>query len=141
MSNQEQSVNTSDNAQVVKNFYGALGKGDIATVLSMITDDAEWEMPHPRELVPFGGKWQGKEEVKKFFATMHDSVQVKGFDLQEFLADQDKVIVIGHMKGVALPTGKEYENDLVAVWTVENGKIKGMRDFMDTVQAIEAFKE
>ena len=70
---------------------------------------------------------------------MHDTVQVKGFELQEFLADKNKVIVIGKMKGVAISTGKEYENDLVAVWTVENGKIKGMRDFMDTVQGIDAF--
>jgi hypothetical protein len=140
MTNQNETSNSAENLQLVKDFYVALGKGDIPTVLEMLSDDAEWEMPHPREIVPFGGKWQGKEEVKKFFGVMHDTVQVKGFQLEEFLADGNKVIVIGHMKGVALPTGKEYENDLVAVWTVENGKIKGMRDFMDTVQGVEAFK-
>ncbi|MBE9222359.1 nuclear transport factor 2 family protein [Cyanobacterium stanieri LEGE 03274] len=132
-------IDKNQNLEVVKSFYAALGKGDIPTVLSMLTDDAQWDMPHPREIVPFGGVWSGKGEVKKFFQVMHDTVKVKGFDLQEFLADKDKVIVIGKMKGVAIPTGKEYENDLVAVWTVENGKIKGMRDFMDTVQGIEAF--
>lgn len=139
MNNPNESSNSPDNLQIVKNFYGALGKGDIPTVLEMLTDDAEWDMPHPREIVPFGGKWQGKEEVKKFFAVMHDTVQMKGFDLQEFIVDKNKVVVIGRMKAVAIATGKEYENDLVAVWTVENGKIKGMRDFMDTVQGIGAF--
>jgi len=139
MTNSNKIENKNDNLKVVQDFYGALGKGDIPTVLSMITDDAEWDMPHPRNVVPFGGKWKGKEEVTKFFQVMHDTVQVKGFELQEFLADKNKVIVIGKMKGVAISTGKEYENDLVAVWTVENGKIKGMRDFMDTVQGIGAF--
>lgn len=139
MSNQNESINSSENLQVVKNFYGALAKGDIPAVLGMLTDDAQWEMPHPRNIVPFGGKWQGKEEVKKFFGVMHDTVQMKGFDLQEFIADENKVVVVGRMKAVAISTGKEYENDLVAIWTVENGKIKGMRDFMDTVQGIEAF--
>lgn len=132
-------ANSTENLQVVKNFYAALGKGEMSTVVEMLTEDAEWDMPHPRDLVPFGGKWQGKEEVKKFFGVMHDTVQMKGVELQEFIADQDKVVVIGHIKALALPTKKEYENDLVAVWTIENGKIKGMRDFMDTAQAVEAF--
>lgn len=141
MSSQNEKPNSEDNLQIVKNFYAALGKGDIPTVLEMLTDDAEWDMPHPREIVPFGGKWQGKEEVKKFFGVMHDTVQMKGFDLQEFIVDGNKVVVIGRMKALALSTGKEYENDLVAIWTVENGKIKGMRDFMDTAQGVAAFSK
>jgi ketosteroid isomerase-like protein len=141
MSNLNESSKSPENLQLVKDFYAALGKGDIPTVLGMLSDDAEWEMPHPRDVVPFGGKWQGKEEVKKFFGVMHDTVQMKGVELQEFVTEGNKVVVIGHMKAVALPTGKEYENDLVAVWTVEQGKIKGMRDFMDTVQGIKAFTD
>lgn len=140
MNTQETVPNPEDNVQVVKALYAALGKGDIPAVLAMLAEDVEWEMPHPREIVPFGGKWQGREEVGKFFATMHDYTEFKQVALQEFVAQNDKVIVLGHIKVLVKPTEREYENDLVAVWTVENGKVKQMRDFMDTVQAVSAFR-
>jgi hypothetical protein len=40
---------------------------------------------------------------------------------------------------MAKPVNREYENDLVAVWTVKDGKVKQMRDFMDTAPAVAAF--
>lgn len=133
MSNQE------ENVKVVKQVYAALGKGDLPTVMQMLADDVEWDMPHPREIVPFGGKWQGKEEVKKFFATMHETVETKQVQVHEFVAENNKVVVICTMKLLAKPTQQEWENDVVAVWTLEAGKVKQMRDFMDTVQAVTAF--
>jgi ketosteroid isomerase-like protein len=133
-------MNTQENVQVVQQVYAALGKGDIPSVLNLLTDDVEWDMPFPKEIVPFGGKWQGREEVKKFFAVMHDNAEVQQFALQDYIAQNDKVVVIGHNKVLAKPVGRAYENDFVAVWTVENGKVKQMRDFMDTAQAVAAFR-
>jgi len=128
------------NIQIIQQLYTALGKGDIPTVLSLLAEDVVWEMPHPRDQVPFGGIWKGVEEVKQFFMTTHDCAQFKQVQIQEYIAQEDKVVVIGHNKVMAKPTGKEYENDFVAVWTVQYGKIKEMRDFMDTVQAVTAFQ-
>jgi len=128
------------NIQIIQQLYTALGKGDIPTALSLLAEDVVWEMPHPRDQVPFGGIWKGVEEVKQFFMTTHDCAQFKQVQIQEYIAQEDKVVVIGHNKVMAKPTGKEYENDFVAVWTVQYGKIKEMRDFMDTVQAVTAFQ-
>ena len=139
MNSQITQTKIQENLAVVQQVYGALGKGDIPTVLSYLAEDIEWSMPHPREIVPYGGKWQGRQEVAKFFSTMHDYAEFKQVQLQEYVAQNDKVIVLGHIKVMAKPSDRQYENDLVAVWTVQNGKVKQMRDFMDTVPAIEAF--
>ena len=72
--------------------------------------------------------------------TTHDCAQFKQVQIQDYIAQEDKVVVIGHNKVMAKSTGREYENDFVAVWTVQYGKIKEMRDFMDTVQAVTAFQ-
>lgn len=133
-------LETLANIQIVQQLYTALGKGDIPTVLSLLAEDVVWEMPHPRNQVPFGGIWKGIEEVKQFFMTTHDCAQFKQVQIQDYIAQEDKVVVIGHNKVMAKPTGKEYENDFVAVWTVQYGKIREMRDFMDTVQAVTAFQ-
>ena len=138
--NQEQATLESTNVALVKQAYAALGKGDIPTFMSLLADDVVWDMPHPREIVPFGGKWHGHEELKKFLEAMHDYTQMKQVKLDEFIAQNDKVVVIGYVKVLAKPLNREYENELVAVWTIENGKIKQMKDFMDTVQAVSAFQ-
>lgn len=141
MNSQTIKTRVRDNVKVVQQVYAALGKGDIPTVLSFLTDDVEWSMPHPPEIVPYGGKWQGREEVAKFFSVMHDYAEFQQVQLQEYIAQNDKVIVLGHIKVKAKPSDRQYENDLVAVWTIENGRVKQMRDFMDTVPAIEAFSD
>ena len=139
MNSQTVETTVQDNVKIVLQVYAALGRGDIPTVLSLLADDVEWSMPHPRTIVPYGGKWQGKKEVAKFFSIMHDFTEVQQVQLQEYIAQNDKVIVLGHIKLKAKPSDRDYENDLVAVWTVQDGKVKQMRDFMDTVPAIEAF--
>lgn len=138
--NQEQSAPELTNVEVVKQAYAALGKGDIPAFMNLLADDVVWDMPHPRESVPFGGKWHGHEGLKEFLGVMRDYTQMKQMKLAEFIAQNDKVVVVGYVKVLAKPTNREYENELVAVWTVENGKIKEMKDFMDTVQAVSAFK-
>jgi ketosteroid isomerase-like protein len=140
MDTEKAAVGIPATTQVVQRFYAALGQGDIPTVLSLLAEDVMWEMPHPRDQVPFGGIWQGVDEVKQFLMTTHSCAQFKQVQLQEYIAQGDKVVVIGHNKVIAKPTGKEYANDFVAVWTVQDGKIKEMRDFMDTAQAVAAFQ-
>jgi uncharacterized protein len=139
MTSQTIESNVEQNLAVVKQVYAALSKGDIPTVLSLLADDVEWEMPHPQEIVPYGGKWQGRDKVAEFFHVMHDHAEFKQVQLQEYVAQNDKVIVLGHIKVMAKPVDREYENDLVAVWTVKDGKVKQMRDFMDTAPAVAAF--
>lgn len=139
MNSQTITANVQENLEVVQQVYAALAKGDIPTVLSLLSDDVEWSMPHPREIVPYGGKWQGRQQVAAFFSVMHDHAEFKQVQLQEYVAQNDKVIVLGHIKVMAKPSNREYENDLVAVWTIRNGKVTQMRDFMDTVPAIDAF--
>jgi len=140
MSNPENISNPEENVQVVKQFYAALGKGNIPGVLDLLAEDVEWEMPHPREIVPFGGIWRGREEVGKFFAVTHEYTEFKKVELREYIAQNNKVVVLGYTKVLVRANQREYDNELVAIWTVENGKIKQMRDFMDTVPAVSAFR-
>lgn len=50
----------------------------------------------------------------------------------EFIAKDDKVIVLGNSKWRVKATNKEYQSDFAHVLTVKDGKVSGFREFMDT---------
>mgnify|MGYP003632787525 CR=1 FL=1 len=59
--------------------------------------------------------------------------------LEEFICEADKVVVTGHLRLTARSTGREIESDFVHVITVADGKWLLFRDFMNTVEAANAF--
>ena len=47
------------------------------------------------ENVPFAGKWQGREEVGQFFSKVFELQDIVEFEPEEFIAQGDKVVVLG----------------------------------------------
>ena len=56
----------SDLIETVKDAYAAFGRGDAATILSMLAPDVSWEVEGPAE-ISFAGIRKGPEAVKGFF--------------------------------------------------------------------------
>ena len=51
------------NVQVIRYVYEALGRGDIAAVLSAFAPDIEWREAEGNPAQPDGSPWFGPEEV------------------------------------------------------------------------------
>ncbi|HET8669731.1 MAG TPA: nuclear transport factor 2 family protein, partial [Candidatus Saccharimonadales bacterium] len=69
--------------------------GDIKALLSLLSDDIEWQLPE-LENVPFAGKRRGHEQMGQFFASLVDTQDVQHFEPREFIAHEDKVVALGH---------------------------------------------
>ncbi|BAY25424.1 hypothetical protein NIES2100_52300 [Calothrix sp. NIES-2100] len=133
-------MTTQESLELVQQFYATIGSGDIEATLNLLANDVEWETPFPREIVPHGGKWHGKEGVTEFFSLLNQNVEFQQFELKNFIAQDNQVAVVGHFKVLVKATGRYYEPDTVVIWTVEHGKIKQFREFTDTTQAVSAFR-
>ncbi len=59
-SNEQLGIST--NAGVVQEAYEAVGRGDIPTLLDLLTDDVEWTF-QGHSLIPFAGTRLGSEGV------------------------------------------------------------------------------
>ena len=136
----EASMSTQESLQIVQQFYAAIGSGDIEALLNLLADDVEWETPFPRDIVPHGGKWHGKDGVLEFLFFLNQNVEFQQFELQHFIAQDDRVAIVGHFKVLVKATGRYYEPDTVVICTVEDGKIKQFREFTDTREAVSAFR-
>jgi uncharacterized protein len=129
-----------ENTQVVKEAYAAFERGDIPGLLELCSEDIDWFTPGTPDSIPYAGRRRGHEEVKGFFSGLAASEEITHFEPQEFIAQGDKVVVIGNYKGRVLSTKNEYDLAWLHVFTVRDGKITSFREYVDTAVLADAYR-
>ena len=131
-------MNEKENAALVQQAYAMFGRGDLAGVLKLMGADVVWEVPEV-DNVPFTGKFQGPEGVGRFFAGQAAAVDILKFEPTEFIAQGDKVVVLGDSLYKTKEQGKEYGGKFAQVVTVKDGKVQRFDHYGDTAAAAKAF--
>ncbi|MGQ0622259.1 MAG: nuclear transport factor 2 family protein [Panacagrimonas sp.] len=126
------------NVKQVQEVFVRFGRGDVPAILEMLDENVVIEFYGP-SVIPYAGTYNTKAEARKFFETVLSSVDIHQFEPQEFIAQNDKVIVTGHLRLTARATGGTIESDFVHVITVRDGLWLRFRDFMNTAVAVVAF--
>jgi len=129
---------TGDNKQLIRGVYDAFQRGDLDRLLQNLTDDFEWNAPGG---APFSGFRQGREQMRAFFTELRRSVRFDQFDVDDILADGDKVVVIGRQRATVLETGRHFETPFAHVYTVRGGKLASGLALSDTQAAAACFGE
>jgi ketosteroid isomerase-like protein len=128
----------SENVALVQQAYAAFGRGDIAALLEMLSDDIDWHTPGaPR--IPYAGRFSGRKQVAGFFEGLGKTAEFERFEPREFFAHGDKVVVLGHYAGRGRTTGRPFATDWAMVFTVRNGKIAAFSEHFDTFNLGAAF--
>jgi ketosteroid isomerase-like protein len=128
------------NVRMLVSAYSSFKKGDIESVLKILTENVEWTTPGPPELMPIAGRRRGRQEVAEFFATLKKQEDVELFEPQEYIAQRDKVVALIKYRGRVRATGKTVESNLVHIFTFVNGKIKSFQEYYDTAATLDAYK-
>jgi len=122
-------MSTEQNVQTVKDFFAAIGRGDREALLALIADDIEWIIPG--EDWPLAGTHRGHaglaDVLQKASKTMETSTEPR-----EFVAQGDRVLVVGVATGKIKATNKTFKDDWVFAITVQNGKLTKIREYIDT---------
>jgi uncharacterized protein len=125
--------------KVVQEAYAAFKRGDITTVLNGMSDDVGWFLPGPKDIIPFVGKRHGRQQVAEFFSTLAELQEAEEFEPREFIAQGDKVAVLGHYRWRVKSTSRTFDSDFVHVFTVRDGKVVNMHEYLDTHAAVAAY--
>ena len=128
-----------ENVSMVKRLYDAFKRREVHSIMDMFADDAVMHGPAPSGVLPWGGTYNGRSGVAQFFKALGESLEPQQFDLNDFIAQDNKVVVLGYQKGRAKPTGRPYEIEFVHVWTIrDDGKFIEFRVYNDTASLVEA---
>jgi hypothetical protein len=132
-------MNEDTNTKIVQEGYEKFGSGDIEGLLNLFADDITWTVPKI-ENAAFAGKRKGKSAVGDFFSELNEAEDIQRFEPLEFIAQGDKVMVLGESAVTVKTTGKSYETEWVHVFHLRDGKVTEFKEFFDTAAASKAFQ-
>lgn len=127
------------NISLLKQAYAAYDKGDIQTLLSLLAQDIEWELPEV-EGIPFTGKRHGLAQVSDFFRILAECQEPREFKPDRFIGQGDQVVVLGHGAYTVKATGAEYSDDWCHVFSIAGGKIASFKEYFDSNKAAQAYQ-
>ena len=123
-------MSTEENSQVVKDFFAAIGSGDKQRLLSLVAEDIEWIVPG--EDWPLAGTHRGHAGLADVLQKASDEVEMTYPEPPEYVAQGDRVMVVGVATGKIKATNKPFKDDWVFAITVRNGKVTKIREYIDT---------
>ena len=117
------------NVQTVKDFFAAIGRGDREALLALVAEDIEWIIPGRGW--PLAGTHRGHAGLTNLLETASKSMETST-EPREFIAQEDRVLVVGFARGRIKATNKTFEDDWVFAITVRDGKLTSIREYIDT---------
>lgn len=124
------------NVDLVQQQFRALAKNDQETFLNGLAENIIWITPGPPETLPFAGKRYGRDEVAKWYALLNESEELQRFEPREYIAQGDKVIVLGRSTIRIKSTEMILETDWVQVYTFHNNTIIQFQQYYDTAAEV-----
>lgn len=117
------------NIQTVKDFFAAIGRGDRQGLRALVADDIEWIIPG--EDWPLAGTRRGHAGLADLLETASRTMETST-EPREFIAQGDRVLVVGFATGKVKSTNKTFEDHWIFAITVRDGKLTNIREYVDT---------
>src|SRR5438552_17805054 len=123
-------MSTQANVEIVRDFFAALGRGDKQGLLALSAEDIEWIIPG--EDWPLAGTHRGHAGLAAVLQKASETMETTFPEPPEFVAQGDRVLVVGVATGKIKATNKPFKDNWVFDITVQNGKVTKIREYIDT---------
>ena len=128
---------TEQNKAIVREFLEVFSRGDVPAILERLDDDATWWVSGKVE--GFAGS-RSKAEMGQLLESVVALYKDGALRLTpvEMTAEGDRVVV--EAEGYAeLANGRVYSPQSVLIFEIADGKVKRVREYLDTQHAVDVF--
>lgn len=116
------------NIALVKKFYDYIGKGDRdGAYANIFAEDGEL---HESAMLPYGGVYRGRDNVKDTLARVMSGFDAVECDIRNYLAGGDEVVVHLHLKGVGRESRMPFAVTIMELWRFRAGRAVELRPFL-----------
>lgn len=126
------------NVKAVQECYAAYGRKDLDQFFACMTPDIDWELTDVPGLA-FTGKRKGCAQIAEYFDQFDEKLRIREFTPKEFIAQGDKVVVLGHSAWTAKATNIDLDSDWVHVFTLVDGRVSAFREYLGAYLGTECF--
>jgi ketosteroid isomerase-like protein len=123
------------NLDTIRRGYDLFGHGDIEGLLRLFDQNIEWTSPGPSAL-PTSGRRRGHQEVRDFFNAVQKTYDIQRFAPIDFIAQGDRVVVLGENTAKIKATGKVITETWAHVFRLKNGKVTSFVEYVDTAPVV-----
>ncbi|MHC2581632.1 ketosteroid isomerase-like protein [Bradyrhizobium diazoefficiens] len=118
-------MSTEENVQLVKNFFAAMGSSNAYDLLALAAEDIEWIIPG--EGWPLAGTHRGHAELAAVLKKASEEVETQYPKPPEFVAQVDRVMVVGVATGKIKATNRPFKDEWVFDISFEAAKSPASR--------------
>lgn len=124
----------------VARFFEAITSADRAAMLALMDPEAEWLVPRTA-VAPYAGRHRGAAKIVEMMLHATRATFLPGTVKHRVLAqmsDLNRVIAETEMEA-RQSNGREYRNFYVFIFEFRDGRIREIREHVDTAYAIQFF--
>ena len=126
------------NKELVAAFIEAMRISDVAALTNMITDDFSWWIAGKPEYLQTAGEHDKDFFIGFFGGGAELFPNGAEFPVTGMIAEGDKVAAEANMTALTA-MGVQYDNSYHFLFTIADGKITRMKEYMDTYHAKTTF--
>lgn len=125
---------TATSKAVVLEYMNALVEGDFTALRAFFGPESTWTLAGD---LPLSRTWTGPEEILGEFVPamvarlVPESME---FEFEGLIGEGDRVLAEWNTRGLARSGGR-YDQHCLAVFTVRDGRIVAVREYIDTLHA------
>ena len=132
-----ETLTSTTDAQAVIGGFEALARGDMAAFAAGFHEDATW---NHRNDDPLGGIHAGRDSIMKFIA---ESGELTQGTLQAIpgivLSDGAGHVAVTTNVRASRPDGRSFDDQQILLFTVEDGQVRSVEQFVGDPTAVTAF--
>jgi ketosteroid isomerase-like protein len=125
-----------ENADLVRQGYEALRKGDVDALIPLI--HPEFEVTTPSDLAAEPDTYRGPEGIRRYFESFYEAMDRVSFEPEDFIQVGERVVVPSRLITRGRTTGIETEQRTVGVWEVRDRKAYRVEVFATLDEAMAA---
>jgi hypothetical protein len=131
---------SSKSADVVKAFFAAFGRGDLAALVDSFHQQTSIVAVRDAERSDHQlyGTYRGREGASEFIANLGKTFDTKAFDVANVIGDGDVAFANGTFTHALKSNGKLYSSGWALMCLIEDGKILEYRFYEDSARFTQA---
>ena len=125
----------------LKALYEAFAAGNIPFILETLSEDFAWQNPSDPSVVPYGGKYNGREGLMDYFQKLGGNTDTTLWQVDNYVTEGDMAVAEGKYGFKSKTTGRDVLTDWTMTWKFKSGVPVAARLYYDTAATEKAFKE
>ncbi len=129
-----------ESKKIADTFMGAMGKGDMETMMSLMHEDMVWQNAGDKSL-PWIGPWEGKKAIlDPFLPAFGANFKTIKWEPNDALSSKDTVAYFGQMVGLLTKSNQQTKEFTYALRVkVKDGKVILWNWFEDSFEVSQAY--